>query len=283
MIYLIIGALLFSINNILWKFNIERVNLFFLIPYRSFITSIISISIVVYLYDLHYLFSAQTLRITIGSLSGALGLFCMLLAIKNVSLQWLGIYNLIGIVFTSIYLFFFENVNLINSLTGIIIIGTGFIFFILTSKQNNNPIYFKNHLQLALMTIAFNTAGILHWKSLNDSIPPLLVMTNQETIVFLVSSLVFYFNKEKKFTITKEIKMHFKKVSLMAFVIFLAIFSSLFGLKETNPVISGVLFLAVPILTITLSTIIFKEQFTFKNGLAIAIISVGVIILHSKI
>jgi drug/metabolite transporter (DMT)-like permease len=238
---------------------------------------------VVYLYDLHYLFSAQTLRITIGSLSGALGLFCMLLAIKNVSLQWLGIYNLIGIVFTSIYLFFFENVNLINSLTGIIIIGTGFIFFILTSKQNNNPIYFKNHLQLALMTIAFNTAGILHWKSLNDSIPPLLVMTNQETIVFLVSSLVFYFNKEKKFTITKEIKMHFKKVSLMAFVIFLAIFSSLFGLKETNPVISGVLFLAVPILTITLSTIIFKEQFTFKNGLAIAIISVGVIILHSKI
>ena len=66
----------------------------------------------------------------------------------------------------------------------------------------------------------------------------------------------------------------------MEFIIFLALLFSFLGLKITNPVVSSVLFLASPLTTILLSTFIFREQHTLKNGMAILIIATGAFILH---
>jgi drug/metabolite transporter (DMT)-like permease len=66
----------------------------------------------------------------------------------------------------------------------------------------------------------------------------------------------------------------------MAFIIFLALLFSFLGLKITNPVVSSVLFLASPLTTILLSALIFREQLTIKNGMAIFIIATGAFILH---
>ena len=66
----------------------------------------------------------------------------------------------------------------------------------------------------------------------------------------------------------------------MALIIFLALLFSFLGLKITNPIVSSVLFLASPLTTILLSTLIFREKLTLKNGMAILIIATGAFILH---
>ena len=66
----------------------------------------------------------------------------------------------------------------------------------------------------------------------------------------------------------------------MAFIIFLALWSSFLGLKVTNPIISSVLFLSNPIVTILLAAIILKEKLTLKSIISIVIIAIGAFILH---
>ena len=44
MIYILLSIFLYSINNVQWKKNLEGTDVFFLVSYRSFFTSILSIS-----------------------------------------------------------------------------------------------------------------------------------------------------------------------------------------------------------------------------------------------
>ena len=60
-------------------------------------------------------------------------------------------------------------------------------------------------------------------------------------------------------------KVYFKTVLLMGFVIFLALLFNFLGLKETNPIISSLLFLATPLTTILFSAFFFKEKLSYKN------------------
>ena len=48
----------------------------------------------------------------------------------------------------------------------------------------------------------------------------------------------------------------------------------------TNPIISSVLFLSNPIVTILLAAIILKEKLTLKSIISIVIIAIGAFILH---
>jgi drug/metabolite transporter (DMT)-like permease len=66
----------------------------------------------------------------------------------------------------------------------------------------------------------------------------------------------------------------------MSTVVFLAILCSFLGIKETNPIISSLLFLAAPLTTIMFGAYFFKEKLSFVNVIFIIIILCGSFILQ---
>lgn len=279
MLYILLSILLFSFNNVLWKKNLEKLPVSFLVAYRALFTSAIALFLFFYFHSETVISLQLILRITTGSIFGVIGLFSMLSVIQKASLQWLGIYNLLGIVFTSLYLLFYEKVVFTQSIFGLILILMGFIFYIYSNKEAQIKINIKQHALLLLMTMSFSISSLVHWKNLKSDIPPLLIISNQEIVIFITAFVLTIF-KFKTIKIKEVCKNYFLRVILMALIIFLALLFSFLGLKITNPIVSSVLFLASPLTTILLSTLIFREKLTLKNGMAILIIATGAFILH---
>ena len=282
MIFIMLSVLLFSYNNVLWKKNIKATSIPFLVAYRAFFTSTISIGFLLLFFTIEHISISDFIKITTGSLFGVLGLFSMLAVIKKSSLQWLGIYNLLGVVFTILYLWIFDAVPIKESLLGLLFIVSGFVCFIFSNKQTQLKITFKQHLILLLMTFSYSFSAILHWKNLNLNFSPLLIIANQESIVFFVG-LLFTFKKANISAIKTDLRIYFKRIIIMSTVIFFAILFSLLGLKQTNPIVSSLLFLAAPLATILFSALFFKEKFSKKNIVFIIIILLGAFMLHFKI
>ena len=282
MIFIMLSVLLFSYNNVLWKKNIKATSIPFLVSYRAFFTSTISIGFLLLFFTIEHISISDFIKITTGSLFGVLGLFSMLVVIKKSSLQWLGIYNLLGVVFTILYLWIFDTVPIKESLLGLLFIVSGFVCFIFSNKQTQLKITFKQHLILLLMTFSYSFSAILHWKNLNLNFSPLLIIANQESIVFFVG-LLFTFKKANISAIKTDLRIYFKRIIIMSTVIFFAILFSLLGLKQTNPIVSSLLFLAAPLATILFSAFFFKEKFSKKNIVFIIIILLGAFMLHFKI
>lgn len=279
MIFIMLSVLLFSYNNVLWKKNIKATSIPFLVAYRAFFTSTISIGFLLLFFTIKHISISDFIKITTGSLFGVLGLFSMLAVIKKSSLQWLGIYNLLGVVFTILYLWIFDTVPIKESLLGLLFIVSGFVCFIFSNKQTQLKITFKQHLILLLMTFSYSFSAILHWKNLNLNFSPLLIIANQESIVFFVG-LLFTFKKANISAIKTDLRIYFKRIIIMSTVIFFAILFSLLGLKQTNPIVSSLLFLAAPLATILFSALFFKEKFSKKNIVFIIIILLGAFMLH---
>ena len=282
MIFIVLSVLLFSYNNVLWKKNLKATSIPFLVSYRAFFTSTISIGFLLLFFTIEHISISDFIKITTGSLFGVLGLFSMLAVIKKSSLQWLGIYNLLGVVFTILYLWIFDAVPIKESLLGLLFIVSGFVCFIFSNKQTQLKITFKQHLILLLMTFSYSFSAILHWKNLNLNFSPLLIIANQESIVFFVG-LLFTFKKANISSIKTELRIYFKRIIIMSTVIFFAILFSLLGLKQTNPIVSSLLFLAAPLTTILFSALFFKEKFSKKNIVFIIIILLGAFMLHFQI
>jgi hypothetical protein len=278
MIYILFSIILFSINNVLWKKNLQNLSVPFLIAYRAFFTSVVSVIVLLFIYDFSGFKFNELYKITLGSLFGVIGLFCMLIVVKKASLQWIGIYNLVGIFISSIYLWVFETIDFTKSIVGMVLIVSGFLFFIFSTKMNHK-INVQQHLLLLVMILSFNLSSIIHWKNLTKNIHPLLIISNQEIVVFISALCVLLLSK-KKIKIIATSKPYFLKVFLMSTIILLALFFSFIGLKVTNPIISGILFLASPLTTIFFSTFYFKEEVTLKNSIAISIVAFGAFILH---
>ena len=208
-----------------------------------------------------------------------IGLFSMLTVIKKAPLQWLGIYTLIGILFTAMYLFFFEKIEVFNSLIGVLLILFGFTYYLFENKNSEQNISLKEHLLLSTMILSYGLSSIIHWKNLGSNVPPLFIVMNQEILVFSFSVMIPFLMMDIK-DIGLNLKGNFVNVLLMALVIFLALLFSLFGLEATNPLISSVLFLANPLMTILFGSIFFREKITLPNAISIGIIAVGSFIVH---
>ena len=279
MIFIVLSILLFSYNNVLWKKNLKATSIPFLVAYRAFFTSTISIGFLLVFFTIEHISISDFIKITTGSLFGVLGLFSMLAVIKKASLQWLGIYNLLGVVFTILYLWIFDTVLIKEFLLGLLFIVSGFVCFIFSNKQTQLKITFKQHLILLLMTFSYSSSAIFHWKNLNLNFSPLLIIANQESIVFFVG-LLFTFKKANISAITTDLRIYFKKIIIMSTVVFFAILFSFLGLKQTNPIVSSLLFLAAPLTTILFSAFFFKEKFSKKNIVFMIIILLGAFMLH---
>ena len=279
MIYIFLSILLFALNNVMWKKNLQNCSVPFLVGYRALFTSIGSTVVLLYLYGFTVYQNQPLGRITLGSLFGVLGLFLMLTVIKKAPLQWLGIYNLLGIVITAFYLFYFENTPLFDSLLGLSIIVTGFILYLFHNKEKETKISRIQHVSLLGMTLSFGISSLIHWKNLDTNVPALLIISNQELVVFSTAMLISIFTI-KSSEIRSNLLNYLPNVMLMALIIFLALLFSFLGLQITNPLISSILFLVTPLLTITFGALFFKEKISRTNCIAISIIACGAFILH---
>ena len=283
MIYLILAMLLFSFNNVLWKKNLLNISVNLLMTYRSFFTSILAISFLFYFHDLTEFSFIQISRTLTAAILGLVGLYSMLTLYKKASLQWAAIYNLLGIIFTILYLWIFKKFDIKSSFLGIFIITIGFIFYIYTKKKSTLKINLKQHLLLVLMTLCFGTAAILNWENLNQKIPVIFIIANQEVLVFICGIVLLFLQRKRRrssIQLLSIFQKYFYRVLLMSIVILLGLFFSFLGLEITNPIISGVLFLASPLTTILFSAYFFKEKIKVTDWIAIGVISFGAFLVH---
>lgn len=284
MTFIIISIFLFALNNVLWKKNLENSSVSFLVAFRASFTSLGSLSIFLYIHGFNAFQNQPLVRITLGSVFGAMGLFLMLNVIKKAPLQLLGIYNLIGIVFSALYLHFFEKISFINSAFGLSLILLGFVLYLINNKNKKNVTSIKRiqHFYLLLMTLSFSISSLIHWKNLNTKVPALYIISNQELVVFIFA-LFILIRKSNLPEIKLGIKKYFTKTLIMATIIFFALLFSFLGLQVTNPLISSVLFLAIPLLTIVFGKLFFKEKMNLYNLIAVVLIALGAFILHYQI
>jgi drug/metabolite transporter (DMT)-like permease len=278
MILLILSIFLFSLNNILWKQNLLKIETYTLIMLRALFTSLISFLLVIIFYknpNFNYVFSPS---IILGSLFGFLGLICMLYIIKNVNLKWLGFYNLLGIAFSAAYLYFYEKVDILKYTSGISLIVLGFLIYI--KSNNKHPVFFhfKLHLMAILMTLGFQVSALLHWKNLESNISPFIIVFNQEFTVFVCSAWIVLRRKKIKNATTQIVESGYQ-IFIMAIIILSALICSFFGLKITNPLLSNIVSLSGPITTIFLGYIILKEKIRFLDVVAIIFIIIGILII----
>ena len=283
MIYLIIAIILFSFNNVLWKKNLANISVSLLMTYRSFFTSILAISFLFYFHDLTEFSFIQISRTFTAAILGLVGLYSMLTLYKKASLQWAAIYNLLGIIFTILYLWLFKKLDIKSSFLGIFIVTIGFIFYIYTKKKSTLKINLKQHLLLVLMTLCFGSAAILNWENLNQKIPIILIIANQEILVFICGIVLLFLERRKRrssIQLLSIFQKYFYRVLLMSIVILLGLFFSFLGLEITNPMISGVLFLASPLTTILFSAYFFRETIKVTDWIAIGVIAFGAFLLH---
>jgi len=282
MTYLVLAMLLFSFNNVLWKKNLVNISVSLLMTYRSFLTSILSTSILFYFHDITEFSFLQISKTLTSATLGLIGLFSMLTLYKKASIQWAAIYNLLGIIFTILYLWLFKKFDLKSSFFGLTIITIGFIFYIYTNKNSSLKINLKQHLLLILMTLCFGTAAIINWENLTQKIPAIFIIANQEILVFICGVVILFFEKRRRKPnqLLLTFQKYFYRVLLMSMVIFLGLLFSFLGLEITNPVISGVLFLASPLTTILFSSYFFRETIKISDLIAIGVIAFGAFLLH---
>lgn len=279
MAFILLSIVLFSFNNILWKKNLQHTTILFLVSYRASITALLSLAIAFYFEYFKNITTIQLLHVSIGSIFGVVGLLCMLTVIKKASLQWLGVYNLLGILFTTLYLLLIEKLEFKYSIIGVLFVIIGFIFYIQSTKNKSIKMKLNQHILMLIMTISFSVSSIIHWKNLSTEIPTLVILSNQELIVFILTFIlgIFYNSKDYKLI---TFKRYFFNILIMAVVILFALLFSFIGLKQTDPFLSSLLFLSNPLTTIVLNIIYFKENLSKQNLFAILIMTIGAFMLH---
>ena len=284
MIFLILSIFLYSINNYFWKKILSDSNIWFVIALRSSFTIILGL-IWSYFIDPEFLNTItwhQLKFVLIASILGALGLICMVSALKNGSLIQYGIFNLLTIFITVTYLIIFENLNIKYYIIGSSFIIVGFAIYLSQLKKEkvaDNSI--KQYLLLSLMALFFSFSGLMHWYNLKVSIPVMASLLIQEGTVFVFGITFFLLQPQK--VIIEVIRNSTNKIILVVFmsiIIFLAVWFGFMGLKITNPIISSLLSLAVPIITIFLGNLFLKEKINSTILYSFILILIGAFLLY---
>jgi drug/metabolite transporter (DMT)-like permease len=282
--YILASIFFYALNNLLWKKILFESNMWLIMSLRAFMTCSIGLLIIFFFYrDVFNELSINTiLKVSLASIVGALGLVFMTSALKLGSLRQLGLFNLAGVFFTVTYLYLFENFDLRYYVIGTSLILLGFaVYLIQIKKELDKENSFRQLLSFTLMTIFFSASGLLHWHNLKQSISPILSLVNQEFIVFSVSifGLVTRTSYTRKQLIVSSISIY-KLVSVMAILIFMAVWTGFLGLKITNPYVTSLLALSTPVLTIVFGALFYKEKWSLCNFIALALIISGAFMLH---
>ena len=287
MIYLILSNFFYALNNLLWKRALSKFNLWHIISSRSLLTSIVGFIVIITFYSdvINTIDLSLFLNIFIASVFGSLGLICMIHALKKGSLSQLALFNLIIVFLIGSFLFFFEGLHFENYRVASLLIISGFVLYIYQIKKKNTQQMSLHQLLLfSLMSIFFAGSIVMHWYGLNKDIPVIFSLSIQEAVVFLSSITIVIISPS--FSLVK-LRYELKKISttviLMATVIFAAIWTGFSGLKFTDPLISSLISLLTPILTILFGVIFYKDKWNYLTILYFLLISSGIYLINLEI
>ncbi|WP_338407633.1 hypothetical protein [uncultured Flavobacterium sp.] len=282
--FVLASIFFYSVNNLLWKKILFKSNIWIVMTLRSFMTCSIGLIIIYFFYPnvFNELTIATLIKSTSASLLGAFGLVFMTSALKLGSLRQLGIFNMTGVFFTVTYLYFFENFDFKYYVIGTSLIVLGFVIYLTQIKRDlKKEISYRQLLLFTLMTVFFSASALFHWNNLKQSISPIFSLINQEIVVFSISffGLLTRTSYSKKQIIRSSIAIY-KLTFVMALLIFMAVWTGFLGLKITNPYITSLLALGIPVLTILFGTFFYKEKWSFSNFIALVLIIFGAFMLH---
>lgn len=285
--FILVSIILYALNNLLWKKILFESNMWLIMSLRALVTCSIGLLVIFFFYSNIFteLILDTVLKVSLASIVGALGLVFMTSALKHGSLRQLGLFNLAGVFFTVTYLYFFENFDPRYYMIGTLLILLGFaVYLIEIKKELDKENSYRQLVLFALMAFLFSVSGLLHWHNLKQSISPILSLVNQEFIVFSVSifGLVTRTSYTRKQIIVSSLSV-FKLVSVMAILIFMAVWTGFLGLKITNPYVASLLALSTPVLTIVFGALFYKEKWSLSNMIALVLIISGAFILHFTI
>ncbi len=287
MIYLILSNFFYALNNLLWKRALSKFNLWHIISSRSLLTSIVGFIVIITFYSdvINTIDFPLFLNIFIASVFGSLGLICMIHALKKGSLSQLALFNLIIVFLIGSFLFFFEGLHFENYRVASLLIISGFVLYIYQIKKKNTQQMSLHQLLLfSLMSIFFAGSIVMHWYGLNKDIPVIFSLSIQEAVVFLSSITIVIISPS--FSLVK-LRYELKKISttviLMSTVIFAAIWTGFSGLKFTDPLISSLISLLTPILTILFGVIFYKDKLNYLTILYFLLISSGIYLINLEI
>ena len=287
MVYLILSNFFYALNNLLWKRALSKFNLWHIISSRSLLTSIVGFIVIITFYSdvINTIDFPLFLNIFIASVFGSLGLICMIHALKKGSLSQLALFNLIIVFLIGSFLFFFEGLHFENYRVASLLIISGFVLYIYQIKKKNTQQMSLHQLLLfSLMSIFFAGSILMHWYGLKKDIPVIFSLSIQEAVVFLSSITIVIISPS--FSLVK-LRYELKKISttviLMATVIFAAIWTGFSGLKFTDPLISSLISLLTPILTILFGVIFYKDKWNYLTILYFLLISSGIYLINLEI
>ncbi|MEI7502606.1 MAG: EamA family transporter [Paludibacter sp.] len=282
MIWLFFSFLLYAFNNVVWKWTtMSDENSLYLISRRAIFTFGFT-SAALFLTETGGIsFVSQPLfyRIVIGCIVGTVGLILLVTFLKSGSLTRLSYYMFLGLVINGTFTFFFNHLPFTRNMgiaSIILITGYGIFLWDERRKIKLEPILLNQHLLLIGMTMCFSANTLIQWKALSN-FKPLSIMLTQEFVVLIVTTILYLFiDKTMK---PKPTFQSFLRFPLMAVVIMLAVFSGLMGLKFTNPFITSISGVLIPLLTVAFGSLFFKEELNWAQKISFAVIIVGEIVL----
>jgi drug/metabolite transporter (DMT)-like permease len=281
MIWLLLSFFLYAFNNVVWKWTASNENSLYLISRRAIFTVVFA-TVALFLTEtggLSFITQPLFYRIVVGCLLGTFGLILMITFLKSGSLTRLSYYMFLGLAINGSFTYFFNHEPFSRKLfIGSIILIAGYLIFLWDERRKIKlePILLNQHLLLAGMTFCFSANTLIQWKALNN-FKLLPIMLTQEFVVLTVSTILYFIlTKEKK---QKPTVQSYLRFPLMAVVIMLAVFTGLMGLKFTNPFITSISGVLVPLLTITFGSLLFKEKLNWIQMISFGVIVVGELFL----
>ncbi|MDO9257891.1 MAG: DMT family transporter [Bacteroidales bacterium] len=281
MYYLFASVILYSFNNVLWKFFVKNEHPLHLISRRAVFTVLIAFAAVWYTgVDVGaYLHNPKALYVFAGSILGVAGLVLMVTFLKTGSLVRMGYYSLVGTFLAAAYTYMFREAPVTGkTLIGAAIIITGYLVFLLDEKRRvkTEPAILSQHLLLIGMTLCFATSMLIQWEQLKV-LPPLAIITTQEVVVLTITLIASIFIKPVIEKVSGGITL--RNTAIMAAVIFAGIFTGTLGLKTADPFLASLTGMMSPVLTVFGGSLVFKDKLRPVHYITLTLMVAGGVVL----
>lgn len=282
MYWLFLSVSLYAINNVLWKIFVKDEIPLQLISRRAIFTTTIAFAALWYakVDVISFIQNPEVIYVLAGSLFGVAGLVLMVTFLKSGSLVRMGYYSLLGTFIAGTYTYIFrETPFTYKILLGAILILTGYLSFLLDEKHKakSEPVLWTQHLLLVGMILCFSVSVLIIWECLKI-FPPLAIITTQEIVVLLVTSVAYMILK-KGISADKPQRVTILNTVIMAIVIFAGIFTGTLGLKTADPFLASITSIGAPILTVFAGSIVFKDKLRLIHLVSLGFMIAGFVVL----
>ena len=282
MYWLFLSVFLYAINNVLWKIFVKDEIPILLISRRALFTTTIAFAALWYtkVDVISFIQNPKAGYVLAGSSFGVAGLVLMVTFLKSGSLVRMGYYSLIGTFIAGTYTYIFRETPFsYKILLGAILIITGYLVFLSDEKKRakNDPILWTQHMLLVGMILCFSVSVLIMWECLKI-FPPLAVITTQEVVVLLVTSVAYMILKNR-ISADKHQRVTIRNTVIMAIVIFAGIFTGTLGLKTADPFLASITSIGAPILTVFAGSIVFKDKLRLIHLASLVLMITGFVAL----